>query len=179
MQGEIATTEIEIAGLQTKLKLLESQTQGLTIRSPISGVIVGFDIENQLNFRPVDRGAKLLTVFDPSSEWELKLDVPENRVGHLTRTMEIQNRGPLKVSFRMATEIATVFDAQFTRLAKRADISQEHGMTVQATATVQSRMPDSSKPGNEVYARIVCENQPLWYVMFEDVVDFLYRYVVP
>ena len=88
LEGKIAATDVEIAGAQKQLKILEHRVAELTIVAPQAGTIATFEVERQLLNRPVRRGELLLEIKDESGAWWLQLEVAEGRMGHMLRAVE-------------------------------------------------------------------------------------------
>ncbi|MGD0382570.1 MAG: HlyD family efflux transporter periplasmic adaptor subunit, partial [Thermoguttaceae bacterium] len=67
----------------------ETNEKELSIKSPISGQVVTWDMRNRLpNGRPVQRGQVLMRVADPSGPWQLELHMPEHRNGHVAEAQK-------------------------------------------------------------------------------------------
>ncbi len=88
LRGRHAQTTAEIQGIAQQVRLLEEQQAGLTLRAPFDGVVVSSQPELALLNRPVRRGDVLLEVFDESGPWQLELQVPEHRAGHVLTARE-------------------------------------------------------------------------------------------
>ena len=84
LRGEKAELEAKRDSLELQLDLCKKNEKELSIKSPISGQVVTWDLRNRLpNGRPVQRGQVLMRVADPSGPWQLELHMPENRMGHV------------------------------------------------------------------------------------------------
>ncbi|HEY4232482.1 MAG TPA: hypothetical protein VGM76_03585, partial [Lacipirellulaceae bacterium] len=75
--------EQQFANLQHEQELLIHERDGLVVRSPIAGRVLTWDVSNRLVARPVERGEVLVTVADLSAEWQLDLDIADDRIGHV------------------------------------------------------------------------------------------------
>ena len=83
MTGELAELEHRLRSLEDQIALLNEKLGDLTVRSPIGGQVVTWEVENRLIRRPVQRGQVLLRVADPAGPWHLELQLPEDRIGHV------------------------------------------------------------------------------------------------
>ncbi|MDZ7615550.1 MAG: HlyD family efflux transporter periplasmic adaptor subunit, partial [Patescibacteria group bacterium] len=83
LNGELAELEHRLRSLEDQITLLNEKLGDLSARSPIDGQVVTWDVENRLIRRPVQRGQVLLRVADPAGPWQLELQLPEDRVGHI------------------------------------------------------------------------------------------------
>jgi multidrug efflux pump subunit AcrA (membrane-fusion protein) len=88
LEGKIEATDVEIAGAQRQLRILERRVADLTVVAPRAGTIATFEVERQLLNRPVRRGELLLEIKDEAGPWWLQLEVEEARMGHLLRAVE-------------------------------------------------------------------------------------------
>jgi multidrug efflux pump subunit AcrA (membrane-fusion protein) len=84
LRGEVAELGEKRDSLTLQLELCKKNQEELSIKSPISGQVVTWDLRNRLpSSRPVQRGQELMRVADPSGPWQLELHMPENRMGHV------------------------------------------------------------------------------------------------
>ncbi|MGA2798181.1 MAG: HlyD family efflux transporter periplasmic adaptor subunit [Thermoguttaceae bacterium] len=84
LRGEKAELEAKRESLEIQLDLCKLNEKELSIKSPLSGQVVTWDLRNRLPpGRPVQRGQVLMRVADPSGPWQLELHMPENRMGHV------------------------------------------------------------------------------------------------
>ncbi len=89
LRGEKAELEAKRDSLELQLDLCKKNEKELSIKSPISGQVVTWDLRNRLpNGRPVQRGQVLMRVADPSGTWQLELHMPENRMGHIAEAQK-------------------------------------------------------------------------------------------
>ncbi|MGD0654334.1 MAG: HlyD family efflux transporter periplasmic adaptor subunit [Thermoguttaceae bacterium] len=89
LKGEIAELREKLDSLEKQLDLCKKNQEELSIKSPISGQVVTWDLRNRLpNGRPVQRGQVLMRVADPSGPWQLELHMPENRMGHVAEAQK-------------------------------------------------------------------------------------------
>src|SRR5205085_11600542 len=106
--GEEAGLRALLASLERQSKLLDEQQDALTIRSPIAGRILTWDLPQLLQNRPVQRGQVLMTVAETEGPWVLELHVPEKHVGALVSARQAGDPklpdAKLPVTFVMATD---------------------------------------------------------------------------
>src|SRR5262245_34782478 len=98
----------QVRALKRQLDVIDKQVEELTIRSPIAGKIITWDVKRQLQNRPVDTGQILMTVAASGTDYEVELFMPERRVGHLHRARDkVQSANPnsdLEVDFISMTD---------------------------------------------------------------------------
>lgn len=83
LQGEIQVAMAKLKSLLNQAEIYNEKLQQLKVTAPISGVVISWNIEDELKQRPVNRGEKLMTIADPSGPLELEIEMPENRMGHV------------------------------------------------------------------------------------------------
>lgn len=191
LDGKIGQKRIEIEGAKKMVAMLKEQTERLTIRAPIDGVVATFQVEQFLRNRPVGRGEKLLEVMDETGDWRLELEVPENRVGHvLRRQQKLQipehpvDFPELQVEFLPATTTEETFTGTLYKLADKSSITPEQGSILEGLVRIPNeeinklKDKDNLRIGAEVKAKIGCGDRSLGYVLFGDVVEFIQKYVM-
>ena len=175
-RGERAVVIVELKGLDDRKKLLEARDEKSTVRSPIAGTVATFQLERLLGDRPVTRGEVLLEVMDDGGPWRLELDVPDTRAGHLDDAIATAGTIALPVEYTVASDPETTFPATLTRIVGRAEPDQELGNVLEAHAALDpAAAPPQPRIGTEVTAKIDCGEQPLFFVLFGDVVEFVQR----
>jgi multidrug efflux pump subunit AcrA (membrane-fusion protein) len=88
LAGELAELKEKQSSLEKQLALLKTKFAELSVKSPIDGQVVTWDLRNRLISRPVQRGQVLLRVADPNGPWQLELHMPENRMGNVARAQQ-------------------------------------------------------------------------------------------
>ena len=99
----------------------------LEVRSPIKGTVLTWKLDERLEHRPVGQGQTLMQVADLKGPWQLELQMPEDRMGHITRRQQElydELRGRLRKALReklgevpveqLEGEVAKVADRQLT-----------------------------------------------------------------
>ena len=76
-----------------QVKLLQHKRELLTITSPIDGQIVTWQVKTLLMGRPVQPGQILMSVVEPKGDWELEVQMPEDRMGFINEAAAT-NSGP-------------------------------------------------------------------------------------
>lgn len=165
-----------IKSLDEQLKLLEQKRKKLEVRSPIDGRIVTWQVQEQLQDRPVKQGDKLLEVADPDKEWELEVLMPEKRMGHIAKA-KTQAQAGLPVTFFLATNPSQEFQGTVEEDELSAEVRGEDGNTVLVrVAFDQQKLRDTVKDpkiGASATAKIHCGKRAIGYVWFHDMVDFI------
>jgi hypothetical protein len=120
----------------------------------------------------VRKGQSLLTVVDATAAWQLELHMPQRRMGHISRAAQVSD-APLPVKFMLATHPGEEFAGTIYEINRVADDDGEEGPTVLVRVAIdKTELPDL-RPGASVTARVACGTQPLGYVWFHDVWEFV------
>jgi len=88
LRGDMAELREKLDSLKKQLALCKINQAELSIKSPIKGQVVTWELRNRLIHRPVQRGQVLMRVADPSGPWLLELHMPENRMGHVAQAQK-------------------------------------------------------------------------------------------
>lgn len=178
LNGQLLQTAAEIEGLIQQRAVLAERMESLNVKSPIDGIVSTFQIKQLLQNRPVKRGEVLLEIKDDSQAWRLELDVQDHRMGHIIDAQKALNTTELPVEFVLATDSEKTFHGVLGEMATRTNPSEEKGAVVVFFASIDpEKLPRGPRIGAEVRAKINCGLKPLGYVLFGDVIEFLYKYL--
>lgn len=172
VETELAKATALRDSLRQELEIARQQVQGLTIRSPIAGQLVDWQLRRQLLGRPVSRGDRLMTVVAPNSKFEVELFVPEKRVGHLLAAVN-ESGEPLTVSFTLASHPDEQITGRISQIEPVLALHETEGnsarLLVQFDNTQTTR--DLLRTGTRVTARINCGSRSLGYVLFHELLE--------
>ena len=120
-----------------------------------------------------------MEVADPTKEWELEVEMPEKRMGHLAKAKtEADAKGEkLRVTFFLATNPAQEFQGTVEEVERSAEVRGESGNTVLIRVSfdqeeLRNAIADP-KIGAGATAKVDCGKRSIGYVWFHDVVDFI------
>jgi len=85
LSGERQVLLAQMASLNAQLKLYDEELKEEEVRSPRRGMVITWEVKERLNRRPVQKGQVLMQIADPEGPWQLELDMPEHRMGHIAR----------------------------------------------------------------------------------------------
>ncbi len=174
VEGELATARAKQTRFNKQLQLLEEKKQKLIITSPIDGRVVTWQQElDRLKNRPVERGQRLMQVADPTTQWELEVRMPEDRMGHIKRAQK--QLGPeLNVDFQVRSDPGHTLQGKVKEIEEAAHVEGEEGNTVLVRVAInRDDLPEEIRPGAEVSAKIDCGRRSLGYCWFHDVIEFI------
>jgi multidrug efflux pump subunit AcrA (membrane-fusion protein) len=209
LEGQQGARDFEYDELTTQIKGLQKDQESLLqqqniqakkqrkleITSPIHGKVVTWKVRELIEGRPVRTGTRLMEIADPSKDWELEIEVPESKMGHVVRQLkEIQAanaKAQLDVTFILATHPSIKLRGQVTRINPSAEVVADQGNTVRmhvsfdqnellkltaATAGNEAALAElkkNLKVGADVKAKILCGREPIGYVWFHDLWEFI------
>jgi multidrug efflux pump subunit AcrA (membrane-fusion protein) len=173
LSGAISQTKIEIASAQSRLQSLEAEAGELEVRSPIAGTVTTFEPERLLLNRPVARGEALLEVMDTTGPWELQLDLPAKRVGHVLAAQAAADGKVVPVEFALATQPDREFAGALCTVSSRIVTNPDAASVAPLEVNIDVNDVPHPVAGADVIARVDCGNRSFARVMFGDVVDFL------
>jgi hypothetical protein len=112
-------------------------------------------------------------VANRSGDWELELQMPEDRAGALAAARNDPNLGPaLKVTYRLATAPGVDHEGTVKDVHLAAEVHGEEGNTVLVKVAIDKEGLDL-RPGADVIAKVHCGRRSLGYVWFHDVLAFI------
>jgi multidrug efflux pump subunit AcrA (membrane-fusion protein) len=177
LAGRKAQLQREIESLEQQEQLYRSKKEDLQVRSPIDGVIVTWQVRDRLLLRPVEKGQVLMSVADKTGPWELEVNMPDDRLGHVNRAAaEAKSTGrDLVVDYILATDPGTRHYGVVKEIHEQAEVRGEEGNTVLVRVTIDPERHEKEElgAGASVTARIACGQRPLGYVWFHDVLSFI------
>ncbi len=157
---------------------MEQKRENLIVRSPIDGqVLLPWDAEQSLMHRPVVTGQRVMTIADPSQDWELELAMPERRMGHVMRAVDefgpnldvsyISAGDPRSPKYGNVKEIYGIDPGQ----GRRGSHGQDHG---------GHRPEDLFKPspGTTVTAKVKCGRCSLGYAWFHEAIEWVQKHIL-
>ena len=179
--GQLTAEEEElrerIASLQKQYAILENQQAELTIRSPVAGKVLTWDLTQLLEARPVSRGQTLMTVADLKGPWVLELRVPDNRVAHvLSAQRDIGT--DLNVSYVLATSPGAKLGGTLQRIAVRTEVDESEEAFVPAKVNIDRDEIPELIPGATVVAKIHCGRRPIGYVWLYRLIEAIQMWIL-
>jgi multidrug efflux pump subunit AcrA (membrane-fusion protein) len=177
LSAEEAEIKEMLKSLNAQYEILEEQRAELTVRSPIAGRVLTWNIKQLLESRPVQTGQILMTVADTSGPWELQLHVPDDDVGHVIDAQRA-NGGPLKLTFILATNPNITHEESVETIAMSTELDDEKQPSVLVTAGIKQSQLLQMRPGATVIARIHCGRRSLGYVWLRELIEAVQTHVL-
>ncbi len=174
--GQLTAEEEElkqsIASLNRQLEIINRRIADLTLRSPMAGQVVRWDLIRSLEARPVRQGQLLMQVVDTHGPWQIELRIPDRFVRHVLAA-QAQAKDGLNVRFLFRMAPNTTYSAKLTTLSMATDLDQDGELSTLAIVPLhQSDIPDL-RPGSSVIARIHCGRRSIGYVWLREFIEFM------
>jgi multidrug efflux pump subunit AcrA (membrane-fusion protein) len=185
LTGQLAQLREQLKSLMLQQKVQEKKRDRLEVTSPIAGKVVSWKVRDMILGRPVRRGQRLMEIADPSSNWELKIYVPESKMGHVVQYFRQQRKEDSKykmqVTFILATHPSEHLEGVVEEIDHSARLHEEDGNTVQmrvsfdqsALTRLVANPADDLKVGADSKAKIHCGRRAIGYVWFHDLFEFV------
>ena len=111
-----------------------------------------------------------MTIVDPNDDWELELNMPERRMGHLERQIEDGEKLPT-VTFTLASHPGSEFEGQVTEIHRVAEVRGEDGNTVLLRVAVDRAALPELRSETTVTARVQCGRRSIGFVVFHELIE--------
>jgi len=171
LEGDEAKLRPQVKSLEEQLEHVNKRVEELTVRAPITGKIITWDVKRELQNRPVETGQVLMTIAAADSDYEVELKMPERRIGHLHRARDplLQKNPPedLKVDFISMTDPGVKHLGHVLQVNPTAEPDEEHGNMVRIRVQPDAVLVNP-RPGATVTANVHCGTAPwLWCKLHE------------
>ncbi|MCH2180833.1 MAG: efflux RND transporter periplasmic adaptor subunit [Mariniblastus sp.] len=169
MEGERIKTEQAEISLRRELDLKREQARKLEILCPADGQIVNWKVRQQLLGRPVEKGQALMTVVDPQTTWQVELEIPERKMGHLMERLQQDAESPT-VEFTLASLPGREFTGRLKSVDLKLDVYSDTGNSALAWVEFESAEipPGLLRSGTRATAKIGCGSGSIGYVWFHE-----------
>jgi multidrug efflux pump subunit AcrA (membrane-fusion protein) len=179
--GDVRQYKQELLNLSRQYDLLQEKKQQLTIRSPIAGRVISWKNERKLRYRPVMPGQKLMTIADPTGEWELEVFMPEKRMGHVARALqklEDENKktgqdDKLAVSYVLRTDPKTSLEGEVRDIHDATEVRDEKGQSVRIRVEIEEKDLTDPRAGATATARVHCGYRSFAYVWLHEAIEWI------
>ena len=156
--------------LELQRSELEKRKAALTLRSPIAGQVLTWDVAQQLSARPVERGQSLLSIGETSGPWVVEVQVADKEIGHLLRAQQAL-KPDLDVEFLLAADPSKTCHGTIESRSTTALPDDDARSRVRVTVAFDRSQIDQPRPGATALPRIHCGTQSLGYVWLHDLID--------
>lgn len=176
IESEMVKAEQMVKNLQLELELIKRQTEYLTVRAPRRGHLVNWQLKRNLLGRPVNRGQHLMTLVDPETTWQLELELPERRVGHLIQAMDANPDEALTVRFTLASHPYQELVGTLKKVDRNLEVTGDQGNASRLLVEFDNQQiaEELLRSGTRVTARVDCGSRSVGYVMFHELWETVY-----
>ena len=184
LAAEVSDLKFQLELLQARQTFLNEKHQQLNVVAPRRGQIITWRPQANLLGKPVRWGDPLFQIADLDGNWEVVLQVPEQRIGYVwdkigkadtNGEFQSDNSGTeLSVNFFLKSNPNQLYQSSVTEIARSVEIDPDLG----ALTTIRCRVPEELKHcrhGASVVADIDCGNRSLAFVCFGEFWDSLRR----
>ena len=169
----ITALEAQLKSVGRELKLLREKEKRLTVVSPIQGSVVTYDVRDILKDRPVERVESLMEVADLSGNWQLELNLPDRKIGHVIQAFKKNDGEPLEVEFILAARPGETLQGKLIEIGKSTEMLPEKGQHLKLKVSIEDQTLDIKQLRSGVNAYIDCGKCSLGYSWFHPVLEFL------
>jgi multidrug efflux pump subunit AcrA (membrane-fusion protein) len=156
--------------LERQRTLIEERQQQLTLRSPIAGRVLSWNLVQHLSARPVERGQSLLTIGETSGPWIVEVQVADEDTGHLLRAQQALG-DHLEVDFQLPSEPGRNYHGKVREVSLTSESNDQSTGHVRAVVEFDSQQVTQLRPGATAIPRIHCGTKSLGYVWLHDLID--------
>lgn len=156
--------------LERQRALIEERQKHLTLRSPIAGRVLSWDLSQHLSARPVERGQSLLTIGETSGSWIVEIQVADEDTGHLLRAQQALG-DHLDVDFQLPSEPGRNYHGKVREVSLISESNDKSSGHVRAVVEFDSQQVGQLRPGATAIPRIHCGQKSLGYVWLHDLID--------
>lgn len=175
---EVKVEQEKLSSIDKQLALLHKEKEDLTVYSPMAGqILTPWDALENLVRRPVERGTALMTVADPAGEWEVRVDMSEDRMGHIARAQKALGK-ELRVTYVLATDPGTKLEGTIREINTRAEVrgGEEKGNTVLIRVKIDKKDLKYLRPRAEVKVKVYAGKCSLGYSYLHDLIAWVQRF---
>ncbi len=163
----------QLKSLELQRALVEERRRALTIRSPIAGRVLTWDVDQHLSARPVERGQSLLMIGETAGEWVLEIQVIDKDAGHLLRARSAI-APDLDVEFQLPSESGRIHRGKIRDVALVSESDDRTVSRVRVVVAFDRQQIEQLRPGATAIPRIRCGKKSLGYVWLHDLIDAIW-----
>ncbi len=184
MSGQLLELRKKFESYTKQLDVLDRKRQFLTVTSPRDGQVTTWNVERRLLRRTVAPGQLLMTIADPTRDWELEVFMRDDRMGHVQQQLNQLDaaeggleKNPQAVTYILATNPENELSGQVAEVQTSAEVREDYGNTVMIRVQINPDDIDATelRDGAEVTAKLDCGYRALGYVWFHELWDWIHK----
>lgn len=165
--SDIERLKIRLKTLDARLAFFEEKKSDLVVHAPAAGQVTTTNLRQRLNGRPINRGDLLMTISDTEGDWEIELEIPDNRIEFVKQAQRENENVPLEVVFRLASDSQKTYRGSLTRLDYRSDErpDSESSVVLAYVDIDEAELGESLRLGTRVYGKIDCGERNNFFLL--------------
>ena len=184
LAAEVSDLKFQLELLQNRQTFLAEKRRQLEIIAPEQGQVITWRPQANLLGKPVRWGDQLFDIADLEGDWDVVLQVPEQRIGYVWDKVgdDVAANNPtldnsdqkLTVEFFLLSNPNKRYQSKVIEIARTVELDPELG----ALTTIRCNVPEElrhCRHGASVVADIDCGNRSLAFVCFGEFWDGLRR----
>jgi hypothetical protein len=163
----------QLKSLEKQIEAREEQKEQLVLKAPITGrVMLSWDVERSLDGRKLEAGQMIMSIADPTGDWQLELLMPERRIGHVNKAR--QSEPELPVDYVLATDARRRLHGKVQYVDQVTRVHGDVGHSVLVRVEIDEKdVADNLRPGAKVHARVTSGRSSLGYRLFHEVIAWV------
>jgi len=178
LAGEVKELEKKRESLVNQRELLTKEQRRLELVSPIDGTVISWDIEKQMESRPVKLGDTLFRIAELKAEknqWRIEVPVVDWESGYVSEALResIEADTTLKVTFALPSSPRRTW----TGTVERSALSLHNDQGIQHLdffVNLDEAVP-SPRIGTSAIVSFPCGNHRRWFVWSRSIIDSIHR----
>lgn len=173
--GEVQELEAKRRSLVEQKKLLDREDERLTLRSPIDGNVIAWEVEKFLENRPVRRGDTLLRIAALEQNWRIEATVVDWEAGYVTAAhhKSTELKKSLAVEFVVSSSSGETHVGHVSQMSETMrDVAGSQRLDLEISPDKPIQRP---RLGTSATVSIPCGQFPRWFVWTRSIIDAVRR----
>jgi Biotin-lipoyl like len=173
--GEVQELEAKRRSLVEQKKLLDREQERLTLRSPINGNVIAWEVDKFLENRPVRRGDTLFRIAALDQNWRIEATVVDWEAGYVTDAYQKYNdlNKPLAVEFVVSSSAGETHVGHVSQMGdSMRDVLGSQRLDLEVSPKKPIQRP---RLGTSATVSIPCGQFPRWFVWTRSIIDAVRR----
>lgn len=178
LAGEIKELEKKHESLLTQRELILQEKQRLELRSPISGTVIAWDLESQLESRPVKLGDTLFRIADlglDREQWRIEVPVADWESGYVSNAMgkAFEKSSPMKVTVALPSTPRETWSGTLVSSGS-SFYSYQGSQHIDYHVQLDEAIPEP-RIGTTAIVSFPCGSSPRWFIWTRAMIDAIHR----
>ena len=175
LASEIADLEYQIQAKKEEHEFSLRRIKELEVLAPIDGKVVTWQAKRKLIGKPIRWGDSLMKLADENSDWELRFNADEKKVGYILDAIRNHERPEdVSVSYFLHSDPKQKYSTRIRQIGNSTEMKSDVGHAVSIDATVSDEQL-IRRHGAQVSGDIDCGKRSIAYVWTYEVIDAIRR----